>query len=302
MIKKVRTAVFPVAGLGTRLLPVTKAIPKEMLPIVDRPLIQYAVDEARAAGIEHLVFVTRRRRSAIEDYFDVATALRSTSRNSGKATVIADRNSGLSAAGWMRFVRQQAPLGLGHAIWCARDLIGDEPFAILLADRLTTGQPGCLAQILETYYRVGGNVLSVEECTAHETSKYGIVGPGERISNDAFRIMTVVEKPPPETAPSNLFVNGRYVLQPEIFKHLSRHKPGVGGEIQLTDAIAELGAEQPLFGHRFRGRSFDCGSMAGFLAATVALALNRPELAPIVLGEITLFGTRISDQQPPGMS
>lgn len=289
MIKKVRKAVFPAAGLGTRFLPATKAIPKEMLTIIDRPLIQYAVDEARAAGIEQFVFVTGPRGRAIEEHFAVAAELESRLRERGRTAALAELNRGLPKTGTTSFARQSDQLGLGHAVWCARDLIDDEPFAVLLPDVVTRGEPGCLAQILETYYLTGGNVVSIGECSPDQTDKYGIVARGERISEAAFRIDALVEKPSPRSAPSNLKLSGRYILQPEIFEHLSGHSLGIGGEIQLTDAMIGLAGEQPIFGHYFRGRSFDCGSKEGFIAANVAFALDDPRLASIVRDEIDAF-------------
>jgi UTP--glucose-1-phosphate uridylyltransferase len=289
MIDRVRKAVFPVAGLGTRFLPATKSIPKEMLTIVDKPLIHYAVDEARAAGIEHFIFVTGRNKAAIEDYFDVPFELQAALRERGLTSTLAELGSGLPAAGATSFTRQHAPLGLGHAVWCARDIVGDEPFAVLLPDSITRGEPGCLAQIMETYALTGGNVVSVEESASHEVNRYGIVGVGEEISDAAFRVTAFVEKPEVGSAPSNLRINGRYILQPQIFGHLARQDRGVGGEIQLTDAIARLAAEQPVYGHRFRGRSYDCGSREGFIAANVAFALEDPRLALIIRREIDAF-------------
>jgi UTP--glucose-1-phosphate uridylyltransferase len=292
MIERVRKAVFPVAGLGTRLLPATKAIPKEMLTIVDKPLIHYAVEEARAAGIEHFIFVTGRNKAAIEDYFDVPFELQAALTERGLTTTVAKLSGGLPAAGATSFTRQHAPLGLGHAVWCARDIVGDEPFAVLLPDAIARGEPGCLAQIMETYALTGANVVSVEECNPHEVNRYGVVGVGEGVSKMAFRATAFVEKPEIGSAPSNLKISGRYILQPEIFRHLSRQDRGVGGEIQLTDAIARLAGEQPVFGHRFRGRSYDCGSREGLIAANVAFALDDPRLASIVRQEIDAFFRR----------
>ena len=289
MIKKIRKAVFPAAGLGTRFLPATKAVPKAMLTVIDQPVIQYVVDEARGAGIEHFIFVVGPQKNAIEEHFDLASELASTLRDRERTLALVELNRGISKTDTISYARQQTPLGLGHAIWCARDLIGDEPFAVLNPDVITRGKPGCLAQILETYYLAGGNVLSVEECCPDQTSRYGIVSAGERISDAAFRITTMAEKPEPGSAQSNLKMSGRYVLQPQIFMHLARHDVGFGGEIQLTDALIRLAEEQPIFGHRFRGRSFDCGSKEGFVAANIAFAFDNPKLASIVQREIDLF-------------
>jgi UTP--glucose-1-phosphate uridylyltransferase len=285
MNASIRKAVFPVAGLGTRFLPATKAIPKEMLTIVDRPVIQYVVDEARAAGIEHFILVTGRNKAVIEDHFDIQVELEVTLRERGRMDAIEELTRDLPVPGQMSFTRQQVPLGLGHAVWCARELIGDEPFAVLLPDMVMQSEPGCLSQMVEVYRETGGNVLSVEECDPSRTNQYGIVGVGESVGN-AFRITGMVEKPDPSEAPSNLFINGRYILQPEIFGHLARQKRGAGNEIQLTDAMISLAAEQPFYGRRFDGRTFDCGSKIGFLTANFALALDRPDLGPALAAEI----------------
>ena len=287
MVEKVRKAVFPAAGLGTRLLPATKAIPKAMLNLIDRPLIQYAVDEARAVGIEHFVFVVGGNDNTIEEHFNGSERAKPTDHRVTSA--LGELNRDRSTLGTNSFTRQPAPLGLGHAVWCARELIGDEAFAVLTPDVVMRGNPGCLAQILETYYATGGNVVSVEECSPSETSKYGIVGTGERISDAAFRITGVVEKPGPASAPSNLKMSGRYVLQPQIFTQLAAHDFGFGGEIQLSDALSRLAEMQSVFGHLFQGRTFDCGSRKGLVAAGVALALGDPELAAIVQHEIDAF-------------
>jgi UTP--glucose-1-phosphate uridylyltransferase len=281
MIAPIRKAVFPVAGLGTRFLPATKAVPKEMLTIVDRPVIQYVVDEARAAGIEHFVMVTGRNKSVIEDHFDIQVELEQTLRERGKTEALDELTRDLPTAGQVSFTRQQAPLGLGHAVWCARDIVGDEPFAVLLPDMVMQGEPGCLAQMMALYNQTGGNVVAVEECDPNETDRYGIVATGEAVrdSGDAFRITGMVEKPKPKDAPSNLFINGRYILQPEIFGYLGRQQRGAGNEIQLTDAMLALMAEQPFYSSRFHGRTFDCGAKLGFLQANVALALERDDLA-----------------------
>jgi UTP--glucose-1-phosphate uridylyltransferase len=287
MTSPIRKAVLPVAGLGTRFLPATKAMPKEMLTVVDRPVIQYVVDEARAAGIEHFVFVTGRNKSVIADHFDVQVELEATLRERGKTRELEELARDLPAPGQMSFTRQQAPLGLGHAVWCARELVGKEPFAVLLPDMIMQGESGCLAQLMNTYAQTGGNVIAVEECDPGETDKYGIVGKGEAVDGDAaFRITAMIEKPKPAEAPSNLYISGRYILQPEIFALLGRHQKGAGDEIQLTDAMIALSEIQPFYGRRFEGRTFDCGAKIGFLAANVAFALARPDLSAELGAEI----------------
>jgi len=288
-MKPIRKAVFPVAGLGTRFLPATKAIPKEMLTVVDKPLIQYVVEEARAAGIEHFIFVTGRNKAVIEDHFDIQFELDATLRERGKKEALEGLARDLPAAGETSFTRQQEPLGLGHAVWCARELVGNEPFAVLLPDMLMQAEPGCLAQMVSVYNETGGNVVAVEECDPAQTNQYGIVGVGETAGKSgagAFRITAMVEKPDPKSAPSNLYINGRYILQPEIFEHLSRKQRGAGNEIQLTDSMIALAETQPFYGSRFKGRTFDCGSKLGFLAANVAFALARPDLAPAFKAEL----------------
>ncbi|MEO6041236.1 MAG: UTP--glucose-1-phosphate uridylyltransferase GalU [Croceibacterium sp.] len=273
--RPIRKAVFPVAGLGTRFLPATKAIPKELLPIVDRPLIQYAVDEAREAGIEQMIFVTGRGKTALVEHFDIAYELEST---------MAERGKDLSALDPTRFtpgnlitVRQQVPLGLGHAIWCARAIVGEEPFAILLPDELMVGQPGCLAQMVEAYNLTGGNLISVLEVPWDEVSSYGVITPGRR-EGALTEVTGLVEKPRREDAPSNLIVTGRYILQPEVMRTLERQEKGAGGEIQLTDAMARMIGDQPFHAVTFAGRRFDCGSKTGFVEATLALALERDDI------------------------
>ena len=275
----VRKAVFPVAGLGTRLLPATKSIPKEMVTIVDRPLIQYAVDEAREAGIEELIFVTGRGKSALVDYFDQAFELETTLRAKGKSLdVLAPSNAKF---GEIITVRQQQPLGLGHAVWCARHIIGDEPFAVLLPDELMVGRPNCLAQMVEAYERVGGSLVAALEVPDSETHKYGVIDPGTT-DGRLIEIRGMVEKPPPGTAPSNLMLPGRYILQPEVMRALDAQEAGAGGEIQLTDAIAKLVGKQPLHAYRFDGERYDCGSAAGFVIANLAIALQRDDVGPQV--------------------
>lgn len=288
MVERVRTAVFPVAGLGTRFLPATKAMPKEMLPVVDRPLIQYAVDEARAAGIEHFVFVTGRNKGVIEDHFDRQFELEATLQARGKIAELDELRRDLPGPGQTSFTRQQEPLGLGHAVWCARDLVGDEPFALLLPDMLIKAEPGALTQMMSAYEKTGGNVIAVEEVDPKDVSSYGIVGRGEG-SDSAFTITDMVEKPKPEDAPSNLIISGRYILQPQIFKLLSKHNKGAGGEIQLTDAMQTLMESQKFSGVKFEGRTFDCGSKVGFLSANVVYALDRPGIAEDFLKEIRPF-------------
>ncbi len=275
---KVRKAVFPVAGLGTRFLPATKAIPKEMLTVVDQPVIQYVVDEARAAGIEHFIFVTGRNKAVIEDHFDIQVELYDTLRNRGKLDELSNLQARQPKPGQTSFTRQQEPLGLGHAVWCARELVGDEPFALLLPDMVMQDPKGCLTGMVELYEKSGGNVISVEEVPEEETHRYGIVGIGEDIDDDGFRITKMVEKPTPGTAPSNYFINGRYILQPEIFSILQTQERGAGNEIQITDAMLKLAEHQDFWGYRFRGNTFDCGSKEGFIKANVSFALQRPDI------------------------
>lgn len=276
-IRTVRKAVIPVAGNGTRFLPATKAVPKEMLTIVDRPVVQYAVDEAREAGIEHIVFVTSRNKQAIEDHFDDTPELISSLTRSGKNAQISELESMLPKAGSVSFTRQQAPLGLGHAVWCARDLIGDEPFALLLPDMLSYGARGCMAGLMDLYSQTGGNVVGVEQCAPEDASKYGIVGKGSAVPH-GFTVTEMVEKPRAGEAPSNFYLNGRYVLQPEIFGILARQQRGAGNEIQLTDGMLKLSKDQSFHAHPYDGRTFDCGSKHGFIEANVAFALARQDI------------------------
>jgi len=274
--KPIRKAVFPVAGLGTRFLPATKAIPKEMLPIIDRPLIQYAVDEAREAGIEQLIFVTGRGKTAIVEHFDMAFELETTMKGRDKALeVLAPTRI---QPGNLVTVRQQVPLGLGHAIWCARAIVGDEPFAIFLPDELMIGQPGCMKQMVDAYNEVGGNVISVLEVPHDEVSSYGVIAPGAQ-HGVLTEVAGLVEKPRPEDAPSNLIISGRYILQPEVMRVLEHQQQGAGGEIQLTDAMAQIIGTQPFHAVTFAGKRYDCGSKVGFVEATLALALERPDMA-----------------------
>jgi UTP--glucose-1-phosphate uridylyltransferase len=279
MSTRVRKAVYPVAGLGTRLLPATKSIPKEMITIVDRPLIQYAVDEAREAGIEELIFVTGRGKSALVDYFDQAFELEATLKDKGKSLdVLAPSNAKF---GEVVTVRQQQPLGLGHAVWCARHIVGDEPFAVLLPDELMLGRPGCLEQLVEAYDKVGGNIVAALEVPDSETHKYGVIDPGAS-DGRLTEIRGMVEKPAPGTAPSNLMLPGRYILQPEVMRALDAKEKGAGGEIQLTDAMAKLIGTQPFHACLFEGERYDCGSAAGFVIANVAVALRRDDVGPPV--------------------
>jgi UTP--glucose-1-phosphate uridylyltransferase len=277
-MKPVRKAVFPVAGLGTRFLPATKAIPKEMLTVVDRPVIQHVVNEARAAGIEHFIFVTGRGKGAIEDHFDKQFELDATLERRGKSKELSALKSELPAAGETSFTRQQEPLGLGHAVWCARDIVGDEPFALLLPDMLHHGTPGCLTGMMKVYQETGGgNVIAVSEVPREQVHQYGIVGVGEA-RGEGFRITSMVEKPKPADAPSNFMISGRYILQPEIFGLLAKQTAGAGGEIQVTDSMLRLAENQPFYGYKFGGRIYDCGSKIGFLTANVAYALADEQI------------------------
>ncbi|MCO6386546.1 UTP--glucose-1-phosphate uridylyltransferase GalU [Aliihoeflea sp. 40Bstr573] len=276
-MKKVRKAVFPVAGLGTRFLPATKTVPKEMLTVVDRPVIQYVVDEAREAGIEHFIFVTGRNKGNIEDYFDLQFELNDTLERRGKTAQLELLRSMQPAAGTTSFTRQQEPLGLGHAVWCARDLVGDEPFALLLPDMIMRSDKSCMRGMVELYGETGSNVIAVAECDPAETHKYGIVGAGAA-HGDGFEITGMVEKPKPADAPSNLYINGRYILQPEIFDLLATQEQGAGNEIQLTDAMLRLGDSQKLYGYQYQGETYDCGSPEGFIEANLAFALGRDDL------------------------
>jgi len=280
-MKLVRKAVFPVAGLGTRFLPATKAMPKEMLPVVDRPLIQHVVDEAREAGIEHFIFVTGRNKGVIEDHFDRQVELEMTLQERQKQKALDLLRHDLPAPGTTSFTRQQEPLGLGHAVWCARELIGHEPFALLLPDVLVQHERGCLAQMIDAAREIGerANIVAVEEVPLDRVDQYGVVGVGAP-EGRLFSITSMVEKPPRERAPSNLILTGRYILQPEILDLLAKQDRGAGGEIQLTDAMIALSRTQPFYGLKFDGRSFDCGSKVGFLAANVSYALAREDIAP----------------------
>ena len=283
----IRKAIFPVAGLGTRFLPATKAVPKEMLPVVDRPLIQHVVDEARQAGIEHFIFVTGRSKSVIEDHFDRQFELEATLVERGKKADLALLSQDLPEPGTTSFTRQQSPLGLGHAVWCARELVGNEPFALLLPDVLVQHKRGCLAQMIDAAEDLddNANIIAVEEVPAERVHMYGVVGVGPA-KGKAFAISKMVEKPKRSEAPSNLTITGRYILQPQIFGQLEKQAAGTGGEIQLTDAMVALARTQPFYGLKFEGRSFDCGSKIGFLTANIAYGLERPDIAPELRGEL----------------
>jgi UTP--glucose-1-phosphate uridylyltransferase len=287
--KPIKKAVFPVAGLGTRFLPATKAIPKEMLPIIDRPLIQYAVDEAREAGIEQLIFVTGRGKTAIVEHFDMAFELETTMKDRDKALDVLEPTR--IQPGNLVTVRQQVPMGLGHAIWCARAIVGDEPFAIFLPDELMIahkGSTGCMKQMVEAYNEVGGNVISVLEVPEEEVSSYGVIAPGRR-DGALTEVKGLVEKPKREDAPSNLIISGRYILQPEVMRVLEHQGKGAGGEIQLTDAMAQMIGQQPFHAVTFAGKRYDCGSKTGFVEATLAIALQREDMRD----EVRAIATRL---------
>jgi len=276
-IKPVKKALFPVAGLGTRFLPATKALPKEMLPVVDKPLIQYALEEAQDAGIDQFIFVTGRGKSAMEDHFDHAVELEQTLKERGKMRDLQTVLDCSPPPGQLTYVRQQQPLGLGHAVWCGKNYIGDEPFAVLSADDVILAKPGCLRQMIETYNEVGGNIVAVEEVPREHTNRYGILD----IEDDDGKIATakgLVEKPDPADAPSTLSIIGRYILQPQVMNHLDKHEKGAGGEIQLTDAMAATIGDIEFRGMRFEGNRFDCGTKRGFIEANVAFALSRDDM------------------------
>jgi UTP--glucose-1-phosphate uridylyltransferase len=284
--QRIRKAIFPVAGLGTRVLPATKSIPKEMLTLVDKPVLQIVMEEAREAGIEHFVFVTGRNKQVIEDHFDMAYELEDSLQKRGKLDILAQLKADRPGAGTTSFTRQQEPLGLGHAIWCARDIIGNEPFAVLLPDMITIGKTGCMKQCMDVYKAAGGNVVAVEEVDPAMTHQYGIVGVGKQVSKQGFKINQMVEKPPQGTAPSNLYITGRYILQPEIFKILEKGERGAGGEIQLTDGMVHMMKKQSFHSMTYNGITYDCGSKIGYLQATVAYALSRKDLAEDARREI----------------
>ncbi|QTD57842.1 UTP--glucose-1-phosphate uridylyltransferase [Parasphingorhabdus cellanae] len=274
-MKPIKKAVFPVAGMGTRFLPATKVMPKELFPIVDRPLLQYAVDEALEAGIEQMIFVNGRGKGMIEDHFDLAFELERTMEDRGKDGSVLEGTR--LTPGNSVFVRQQEPLGLGHAIWCARDIIGDEPFAIFLPDEFMVGSPGCMKQMVDAYDKLGGNVICALEIPIEDTPSYGVIDPGYR-DGPITEVKGLVEKPPAGTAPSNLILPGRYILQPEVMRILETQEAGAGGEIQLTDAMAQMIGKQPFHGMTFDGARYDCGSKAGYVEANLALALAHPEI------------------------
>ena len=290
--KPIRKAVFPVAGLGTRFLPATKAIPKELLPIVDKPLIQYAVDEAREAGIEQMIFVTGRGKTAIVEHFDIAYELETTMEERGKDLSVLDPTR--AVPGDIITVRQQVPMGLGHAIWCARAIVGDEPFAIFLPDELMVareGGSGCMKQMVDAYDQLGGNVISVLEVPHEAVSSYGVIQPGETVSDTLTEVTGLVEKPPVDKAPSNKIVSGRYILQPEVMRILEDQEKGAGGEIQLTDAMAKMIGRQPFHAATFDGARYDCGSKTGFVEATLALAMARADMGE----EVRAIARRLLD-------
>jgi UTP--glucose-1-phosphate uridylyltransferase len=289
--KPVRKAVFPVAGLGTRFLPATKVMPKEMLPLVDRPLIQHAIDEAREAGIEEFIFVTGRAKEMLEEHFDHQPELMATLEARGKTDLLDKVNSTALPEGSLFLTRQAKPLGLGHAIWCAKKLVGDEPFAILLPDDVVLAKRGCLAQMIDTYNNVGGNLVAIMDVPREQTSSYGILD----IKSDDGKLVDIkglVEKPKPENAPSTLSVIGRYILQPEVFNHLASFEKGAGGEIQLTDAMAKLIGKQPFNGFRYDGQRYDCGSRIGFIEANLAFSLHDPEIGDSVRAMLKKFATQ----------
>lgn len=277
-MKKIRKAVLPVAGFGTRVLPATKTIPKEMLPVVDRPALQYVVDEAREAGIEHFVFVTGRNKGAIEDYFDRAYELEYSLRQKGKTAIYEALDADTPEAGTMSFVRQQSALGLGHAIWCARDVIGDDPFAILLPDVLVKSEKSCLAQMVDAYNTVGGNIIAVDQVPHERVSSYGVIAPKGQQDGRLIEMSGMVEKPAVNDAPSNLKITGRYILQPEIMDILKTQAAGAGGEIQLTDAMATLMGQQDFHAYEYEGQDYDCGSKYGYFEAVLAYALDHPQI------------------------
>ncbi len=290
--KPVRKAIFPVGGLGARFLPATKAMPKEMLPVVDKPLIQYAVEEARAAGIEQFIFVTGRGKAAIEDHFDHSYELTATLAERGRSRDLALIADLLPAPGQVAYLRQQHPRGLGHAVWCARHLAAGEPVAVLLADDMVMAETPCLKQMVEVYGRVGGNLVAVMDVPREQTSRYGVLKTG-RQDGRLVEVQGLVEKPAPAEAPSTLSIIGRYILQPEVFDLIADQKPGAGGEVQLTDALARMIGHSPFHGYRFEGKRFDCGDKAGFIEATIAYALRHPVIGESVAEILRDFARRI---------
>jgi UTP--glucose-1-phosphate uridylyltransferase len=289
MTKPVRKAVFPVGGMGTRFLPATKAMPKEMLPVVDKPLIQYAVEEAQAAGIEEFIFVTGRGKTAIENHFDRSTELEALLAEKSKDDALNELMGSMPTAGQVCYTRQMDPLGLGHAVWCARNLVGDEPFAVLLADDLIQAGTACLKQMVDAHAEVGGNMIALMDVPHDHTSRYGIIDPGA-VTGRLTEVRGLVEKPKPADAPSNQAVVGRYILQPDVFKQLSGQQKGAGGEIQLTDALARMIGSAPFHGYRFEGTRFDCGDKVGFFEANLAFAMERPDLREGVTAFIRKLG------------
>ena len=277
MAQRVRKAVFPVGGMGTRFLPATKAMPKEMLPVVDKPLIQYAVEEAQAAGIEEFIFVTGRGKTAIEDHFDHNIELENILKERGKTAEVKLVSGPMLQPGQVAYTRQQEPLGLGHAVWCARELVGNEPFAVLLADDLVMAETPCLKQMFDSFEKTSGNIVAVVDVPKEHTNRYGIVDTGAE-NGSLVEVNGLVEKPDPKDAPSTLSVIGRYVLLPEVFEHLAQQEKGASGEIQLTDSMAKMIGTSPFHGLRFEGRRFDCGDKAGFFEANLAFALARDDL------------------------
>jgi len=290
--KPVRKAIFPVGGLGARFLPATKAMPKEMLPVVDKPLIQYAVEEARAAGIEQFIFVTGRGKAAIEDHFDHSYELTATLAERGRSRDLALIADLLPAPGQVAYLRQQHPRGLGHAVWCARHLAAGEPVAVLLADDMVMAETPCLKQMVEVYGQVGGNLVAVMDVPREQTSRYGVLKTG-RQDGRLVEVQGLVEKPAPAEAPSTLSIIGRYILQPEVFDLIADQKPGAGGEVQLTDALARMIGHSPFHGYRFEGKRFDCGDKAGFIEATIAYALRHPVIGESVAEILRDFARRI---------
>lgn len=297
--RPVRKAVFPVAGLGTRFLPATKVMPKEMLPINDRPLIQHVFEEAREAGIEEFIFVTGRQKEMLEEHFDYQPELEQTLKDRGKLDMLKAVQDSEMPAGRLFLTRQPRPLGLGHAVWCAAKLVGNEPFAVLLPDVLIQNAPGCLRQMVDLYSEIGGNVIAVEEVPREETKNYGVIDT-DAPNAKAIPIKGLVEKPEPEKAPSTLTVTGRYILQPEIFQHLSVFETGAGGEIQLTDAMAHLIGEQPFHAMRFQGKSYDSGSRLGFIEANIAYALKDPKIGGDVLKLLLRYAEQMKERMELG--
>ena len=292
MAGRIRTAVFPVGGLGTRFLPATKSLPKEMLPLVDKPIIQYAVEEAASAGIEEFIFVTGRGKQSIEDHFDRSFELECMLEERGKAAELDQVRRWSFKPGQVAYTRQQEPLGLGHAVWCARDLVGNEPFAVLLADDVVLSRTPCLAQMMEAHATVGGNLVATMDVAREHVSRYGVIDTSAAADATLVPVQGLVEKPTPQDAPSTLAVIGRYLLQPEIFDVLGNGVRGAGGEIQLTDAMAQLIGQQPFHGLRFDGRRFDCGDKLGFLEATIAFALARDDLGADMQRIVDTYATR----------